>query len=418
MRGWAVQNWRAIWRRIFLRIFRWKIVAQLHPLRVRAGLALLVALVIFVFSWRIFARVMTLWVGRLSHPIFQAAQDHPAFGRFIHILINAIPDSAYALLALAGLGYLAPGVIKRLEGMLGVRVFLFIFFGFFGAAAIIVNAVNRESQEFKDGQNDNRMGLVLKDVTGIQDALNSKTAHMTEAERRADRLTALRDEYILRPGPVDPEIVAGRKAPPSDWLNTRLKQLGEEWSVSEEAPKVGVASIPRSYLTLVGSPLFAGGKAEGDNFQPGSLLSFNMHFQVTGPNSIQSFGSARTLLVEPDFTSETQKAAIASFLREFEKEKKESKEEMLPGTIMPGENRFFSVEAHKDNDIGRNGKPWIVDQDDLDKLKAGTEIAFIMTVQPYKDRGVMHHLRRCVWLQPPAQPPGIWHFCEGFPDSD
>jgi hypothetical protein len=145
-------------------------------------------------------------------------------------------------------------------------------------------------------------------------------------------------------------------------------------------------------------------------------LAFNVRYQVTGPNSIQTLGVDRALLVEPDFTAETQRAAISSFMQEDEKERKQLGPP-VPATMMPGDTRFFTVVAKK-GDMGPNGTMWIVDQDDLDKLKAGTEIAFIMTVLSYKDGGVIHHLRQCMWLQPPAQPPGIWHFCDGFPDSD
>ena len=229
-------NWTTIRHWIFLRIFRWRVVSRSHPLRTQAALATVVVVAVFYFGWRFFLKSIPIWIGKLSQLIFQATQAHPAFGRFVHVLINAIPDSAFALLALAGLGYLAPGFIKKLEGMLGVRVFLFFFFGFFGVAAIIINAVNREAQEFKDGQNDDRMGTVMKSVTNIQEALRPKAINLSETERRDHLLESLRDEYIVDHPSIDPEILYGKKMPPAEWMNPRLKAMGEKWQFAQPPP--------------------------------------------------------------------------------------------------------------------------------------------------------------------------------------
>jgi hypothetical protein len=170
----------------------------------------------------------------VSDPIFRATQAHEWLGRFVHIAINTVPDLAFVLLALAGLGYLVPGFIEKLAGKLWARWSMLILFASFGFAAIVINAVNREAQSYKDEQSDERVGLVLRDVTNIQEALSPKNADLTETERREKLLASLRDEFVLRPGPVDPEILAGRKNPPVAWINERLKEMKEGFAVKDE----------------------------------------------------------------------------------------------------------------------------------------------------------------------------------------
>lgn len=145
-----------------------------------------------------------------------------------------------------------------------------------------------------------------------------------------------------------------------------------------------------------------------------------MHYKTKGPNEIQTGRIGNVLLMEPDFTPATQKSAISFFLKEFSLEhskwlKEHPKVSEFQTTLEPGDARFITAFAW----TGNPDTPWITTtQDDLDKLKSGAEIAFVITVLPYKDSGVLHHLRQCIWLQPPARAPGIWHFCEGFPGSD
>lgn len=222
-------------RRVFLRLLRWRIIVRHHPLRASLTCSLLACVLTFSLFHQFIVREISKWLTRLSHPIFLAVQAHPALGRFVHILINAVPDSAFALLAVAGLAYLVPGYTKKIEDKRGVRVFLMIFFTMFGAMAIIINAVNREAQDYKDAQSEERMGVVLKSVTHIQEALEPKAINMTEAERHVQLLNSLRDEYIIRQSSIDPEILSGIKIPPTEWMNKRLSVMGEKWTVKEEA---------------------------------------------------------------------------------------------------------------------------------------------------------------------------------------
>ncbi len=219
---------------MFLRAFRWRIIIRSHPLRASVGAGLIVCGTVCSLAWRYLLKEIPIWLSLVSHPIFQAAQAHPTLGRFIRVLINAVPDIAFALLAVAGLAYLVPDTVRNLEKKRGVRLFLIAFFTLFGLFAIIVNAVNREDQEHKEGLQEERMGVVTKSVTNIQEALRPKVTSMTESERREHLTSALRDEYIITQNPIDPEIVSGAKMPPEAWVNRRLQQMGEKWTVKEQ----------------------------------------------------------------------------------------------------------------------------------------------------------------------------------------
>lgn len=50
-----------------------------------------------------------------------------------------------------------------------------------------------------------------------------------EVERRRQILNALRNEYILSHDNISAALMAGTEYPPTDWMNERLRQLGERW---------------------------------------------------------------------------------------------------------------------------------------------------------------------------------------------
>jgi|HubBroStandDraft_6_1064221.scaffolds.fasta_scaffold09959_5 hypothetical protein len=54
----------------------------------------------------------------------------------------------------------------------------------------------------------------------------------TELTRRQNVEKALRGQYILSHPNVSAGLLAGTELPPADWMNKRLKELGEKWSVS------------------------------------------------------------------------------------------------------------------------------------------------------------------------------------------
>jgi hypothetical protein len=147
--------------------------------------------------------------------------------------------------------------------------------------------------------------------------------------------------------------------------------------------------------------------AEGSNFQVGEYLAFNLYFKASGPNAIKILRMARLLYIEPDGKPETASVVIATFLAQTAEERKTVHQS--PRTLMPGQEDFFTAFALTDSKQGR-----VVTQEDLDNLKSGTEVAFLIAEITYEDGGAVRHLKRCMLLQPPAQPPGIWQYCDSF----
>jgi hypothetical protein len=108
----------------------------------------------------------------------------------------------------------------------------------------------------------------------------------------------------------------------------------------------------------------------------------------------------------------TEKNLIADFEKRVQQESKNLRPSETR-TLVPGDSRFFTAFA-----VDAENKKRILTVEDLEQLQTGVEVPFVLAVFTYRDRGEIHHTRACAWLQPPPNPPGIWHFCEGFNNSD
>ena len=184
-------------------------------------------------------------------------------------------------------------------------------------------------------------------------------------------------------------------------------------------PKPAIPPPPRSFLVFDGPMRFGekrddkGQLVSDQNLQVGDRLAFDYYFKATGPNPVTTIGTASWLYVEPDFSPETQKPMIADFNARLKKEQKQHVVKAVPFTLMPEEkDRWNTVYAQADK------KYRLVTQPDLDALRVGQEIVFVIVEIPYLDSGKVHRLRTCQFLQPPATFPGIWHFCQGFTNPD
>jgi hypothetical protein len=336
--------------------------------------------------------------------------------RGMHVLFNAVPDIAFALLALAGLAYLLPEPVRRLEKKPKTRILLIAFFTLFGVFAIIVNAVNREAQDNKDEKRSEEISTVKDSVHEIEhDLLHTKAGPETEAERRERITAALRADYIISQDPVDPDILNGTKLPPEKWMNDRLHQLGETWTLSPPALTPAMASA-RSYLVFDGAPKFAGSSTpnvEGGDYVAGDPIAFNVHFKNRGPNKVELVAAFFATSLEPNVDLQTQKRMMAGHLKNGD-EKRALLRAAAGSTLAPGGDLFNTAFVHD----GSIATPrWT--QQDLDDLHAGTKFVFVIAELVYRDLGAEHHERMCYWLQPPAKPiPGIWQSCAVFTNSD
>jgi len=73
------------------------------------------------------------------------------------------------------------------------------------------------------------LGMLLK----LRPERGVTTSKETEQQRRAAILNALRNEYIMSHDSISAQMLAGLEMPPAEWLNLRLKQLGEKWTVQD-----------------------------------------------------------------------------------------------------------------------------------------------------------------------------------------
>jgi preprotein translocase subunit SecG len=169
----------------------------------------------------------------------------------LHVAINSIPDVTVFLLAIAGLVYLMPKLVKRIETnkvlrrLVAIAVILFCIF------AIIVNAINREAQDRKDEEhtkaerdNSGRVYQVQSSLSELQTSLLQSKGTMSEVDRRRHILQTLRDEYVLSHKSAPISMIAGNEYPPAEWMNEKLRQLGEAWQYISPEDKLKPPSTP------------------------------------------------------------------------------------------------------------------------------------------------------------------------------
>jgi len=289
-------------------------------------------------------------------------------------------------------------------------------FFLFAALTIFLNEVDRIDKDSKQQESSGILrGVASTEGEILRDILEDKD--MPEVERRKHILRILRDEYVQSHSNVPAGILSGVEPLPADWTNQRLRELGQSWAVTAE-DKVPNQPIQWSYVAFDGSPIFIGStnpKTEGGDFRAGDELAFNMYFKATGPKSIQLINQAWELFVEPDFSSTSENTAVNEFLARINEETKRLIPPLSPQTMMPGERHFNTAFGYV---TAESPQHRILTQQDLDDLHTGRSVVFVVAKITYKDNGKTHHLKRCGALEPPATPPGIWHFCRSFNDSD
>jgi hypothetical protein len=203
-------------------------VVTLHPLlvAVAGGLTALLA-----------------WCVRSHNELVIVVRNHQ---RVLHVLLNAWPDLTSALLALAGLSYLMPDLALKLQRRKLLRCFLMSFLVLFAIFATVLNAIHRKEQDHMQETQSKKEDAERASITGIEHDLSPQVAKLTEPARREHLMAALRDEYIATHDQVNPEVVAGTRMPPDDWLDQRLRQLGERWSVVTASRSTGQIKTPSS----------------------------------------------------------------------------------------------------------------------------------------------------------------------------
>lgn len=172
--------------------------------------------------------VASFYRHNLATKLYIFAAHHPALEKVSHVAKNITPDATIFLLALGGLSYLMPELAARIEKSRPLRISLAIIFLAFVILTIFFNEIDREAQEAKQATYEQTLaslatenGEILKDVVANKDT--------PEMERRKHILGLLRNKYVTTHSDIPAAIVAGTDYPPTEWMNSQLKALGEPW---------------------------------------------------------------------------------------------------------------------------------------------------------------------------------------------
>jgi hypothetical protein len=223
-----------------------------------SALAVCVIVVLLAIRyWHFWVWIIPAKLSALARVILVFVQAHPRIAHRFHVLVNMVPDIAYLLLAIAGVSYLMPELVDKIEKRKPIRVAVMTLFVCFGLLAILVNAINRTDQEEKesqlrskldvqgeklDGQSAKIDGLRAQQNNTLTFLANSK-GQPNEAERRLNILQTLRGRYVIDHPEVSVTMLTGDSWPPKEWMDKHLKELGETFPFIP--PAQPVASKPQ-----------------------------------------------------------------------------------------------------------------------------------------------------------------------------
>jgi len=238
---------------------------------------------------------------------------------------------------------------------------------------------------------------------------------LSEADRRRKIEDALRSDYILHHDPIDPLILAGQRYPPAEWMNQRLKEMGESWNIVEAPTNVVAVKSPRTYIAVDRTPIYPGATSpiSQAEINTGSQIFLNIRYKVTGPNEISLLWNYGEVMLLSDDEGATERKAASDFADHIKRRYAHFSD--TPTTLSPESQSFFSAYPLP----GESSQPQYFTQDQIDNLHAGKLFLLVFYEVAYKDNGVLHHERGCQFLQSPASTiNGIWHSCNTFDISD
>jgi hypothetical protein len=222
-----------------------------HALTLSIAVALAIFLVTAIRFWHFWVRVIPAKLAALAKVILAFVRAHPHLSHSFHVFLNMVPDIAYLLLAFAGVSYLMPELVAKIEKRRPTRVAVMTLFALFGLLAILVNAINRADQEDKERESQGKLekqgdkidGLRIQQ-TGVLAFLANSKGQPNEAERRRQILETLRGRYVIDHPEVPVTMLTGDSWPPKEWMDKHLRGLGETFPFIPPAPLQFAESKP------------------------------------------------------------------------------------------------------------------------------------------------------------------------------
>jgi hypothetical protein len=211
--------------------------------------------------------IVILWAKWLY--VYRAG---PVAGAILSILADLVP------MAVAIVGIIMSYRTPTREHHFRVTLIL-VFTGLFGTGILTLNRIRNDAIHKSEMADVNgklqTVGIqntqILNGLVGAKPTGGAETEQTSEATRRKSVLTALRNEYILTHDNLSPALIAGTDQPPADWINSRLKQLGEKWTVSTPSPadielqfvyptaEVAIYELNKSTDTVLRDPKYSPG---------------------------------------------------------------------------------------------------------------------------------------------------------------
>ncbi|MGA2182842.1 MAG: hypothetical protein ABSH47_07415 [Bryobacteraceae bacterium] len=160
---------------------------------------------------------------------------NPIIGFALSLMADVVP-MAIAVVAII-MSYKSPKKEHHLRTTLTL-----IVCGFVGTGILSLARINSEASHKAEMD---RLNVRLQYVADqnqkiLSGAMSGKPAspltpatQPTEVDRRKNVLALLYNEYVLSHNNLSPSLLAGTEQPPAQWINERLKQLGESWAVME-----------------------------------------------------------------------------------------------------------------------------------------------------------------------------------------
>ena len=202
-----MMDWPQLRRWVYLRVLRWRILHR------NGDLAYLNTSVVTVFLG---ITIALIW-------------RHFGTEKCLPVLADLTP----ILLAIVGvvMSYIQPSKDRHL-----ITTCVLVVAGLAGTIVLSANRIKGEASHRLEisglNQKLDSVGAQNTSLGNFLVGLNG-SGRITESERMHGIEASLRSEYILLSNPIDQDILAGSKMPPADWMNRRLHELGETWTVSE-----------------------------------------------------------------------------------------------------------------------------------------------------------------------------------------
>lgn len=161
--------------------------------------------------------------------------SNPAIGAVLSLMADFVP------MAIATVGIIMSYRPPKREQHLRTTLILVVC-GFVGTGILSLARIRGEAAHKLevDGLNEklqfvgNQNTQILNGLTaskGTTPPVPAQTPPLTEAGRRRNVLALLRNEYILSHNKLSPALLSGAEQPPTEWINARLKELNEKWTV-------------------------------------------------------------------------------------------------------------------------------------------------------------------------------------------